>query len=196
MTAIAHTTITPAMSQYDCKPGACWGCGNTCHPVEDWTCYICGHTFPGGMESTAPAPAHVTHCGQTAEEDAAELDANAVRLATCEARGIKVGSVVRYAGRRRRYIVHRVGIKGFVSMVALSGGPRGSSPSNVDNEDLLTVEVNPVFTGARAAQLKGEYVGFCDMWRQMDANDANVAARKVSKKEKCRKSLTVAQTGV
>ena len=37
------------------RPGDCPFCGNICTPVEDWTCWACLVTYPGGVTSISRA---------------------------------------------------------------------------------------------------------------------------------------------
>jgi len=66
-----------------------------------------------------------------------------------------VGDVVRYADRRRRYVVTFVcPTSRRVNLSALSGGFAGSGPSGVDGADLVVLDEDVTFTGAKAKWLR------------------------------------------
>jgi hypothetical protein len=71
---------------------------------------------------------------------------------------IAQGTVVRYAGRRRRFVVVARDIFGGLNLVALSGAFNGCAPSGAQAADLVVDEDQTVeFTGAKAGYLRGRY---------------------------------------
>ncbi len=46
---------SPAQVEQPRQPGDCPFCGNICTPVEDWTCWACLVTYPGGVTSVSRA---------------------------------------------------------------------------------------------------------------------------------------------
>lgn len=85
-------------------------------------------------------------------------------------RAIAAGNVVRFrVGGRRRYVVAALETLGArLSLVALSGGERGSAPSGVDPEQLTLDEDQTVaFTGPNAHKLEAKLARTRELWRSL-----------------------------